>query len=59
MDEIISRDEVRFHLAKLGAYFAIKIRDNKENPTYIELYQSLNKIRDYINKEEIDLDDRK
>lgn len=41
-------EDIDYHLAQLGAYFAVKIRNNENAETEIELYCALNRIRDYF-----------
>ena len=47
-NELTPEADVEHHLAQLGAYFASKIRTDDKADTEIELYCSLNRIRDYF-----------
>lgn len=44
----ITNEEIRFALKQLGAYFSIKIRDNKEGNVPVELLQHVEEIQKYV-----------
>ena len=47
-DFVKNNEEIRFALKQLGAYFSIKIRDNKEGDVPVELLQHVEKIQEYV-----------
>lgn len=51
MEEVVTRREVDYCLAQLSAYFALQLKDGHENPVIVDLYKSVNKIKEYIYRE--------
>ena len=48
IDELALEEEIECSLSQLGAYLASKIRTDEKAELEIELYCSLNRIRDYF-----------